>query len=836
LRKVIASTTLAAYDAAEQLKAIKWDMLIVDEAHHMLGSPVLLDFVQQLSQAVPSLLLLSAIPAQRREDDFLRLLGLLEPGRYQSDSKEEQEKFRILYAAQSDIGRRLRRLTRRVEALASGESTPDDVIGLARRLLDLPSLEDDAQLGSMIDSLDSSTGTLTEEARSIIHHVADRHRVNRRILRNRRTRLIEEGQLQPIQRKFKPHPYQPEQLEIELTGAVETILRTLQDKRVVAELLIPFTRVITHSTVLPSTAEAFLERLSGAETGKLNSKGLDFLAMGYMFGYEDWEDYADLVCMGIRPFLSDELVERAFESAKTWRRSKRGTARFERLTNFLNSKQQENPLPKLLVFAGFPEATEEVAKLLRIEFGNSAVKEFRHDLSQDEKEQNVRQFQATPKTWILVSDETGGEGRNFQFASELIHFDNPWYASRVEQRIGRLDRLGRERVRNDVVSNVIFSEGSIEDGLVRSYHSGLKVYDESISGLEFALRDVEQRIVEVALEGGYDALVDNVLELGKMAEQERAQDESEAVLDEASFELKAAERFRRVSQSPDGEKELEESFVNYFRTISSPKSAKEWHEPAWPVGVWKFSADNTLVQLPTLNKNQAGLVGEFKGTFRREIAQQRPELGFFNVGNPFFDGVIETLWQQPTARTYAVACTSAQHEGWTGLEFAFYAKPDLKMLEGNYGLANQATSLFTTKPIHLFFTTEGVYDAGGDVLLAIRQQLTKDLKGRTWWNLTKEKAQLPSQSLGGRDWQDTVQDIYKIARDTARQLFAERFGGVIEAETKRIAEQCRQLRQQGDDLSQRDIIPLQVLALSIENWSVELDSLGFLSVNEINVR
>src|SRR5205085_11639317 len=101
-RKVIVSTTHAAYDIPSELTGVRWDMVVVDEAHHLLASPVLYEFVQQLSEITPSLLLLSAIPAQRREDDFLRLLALLEPKRYVARTEGDVEHFRKLYAAQGD--------------------------------------------------------------------------------------------------------------------------------------------------------------------------------------------------------------------------------------------------------------------------------------------------------------------------------------------------------------------------------------------------------------------------------------------------------------------------------------------------------------------------------------------------------------------------------------------------------------------------------------------------------------------------------------------------------------------------------------------------------------
>lgn len=834
LQKVIASTTLAAYELPEELLKIAWDMVVVDEAHHLINSPMLYEFVRKLSRSAPSLLLLSAIPAQRREDDFLRLLALLEPDRYQSDSRIAQEEFRTLYSAQSTIGRRLRRLSRRIEGVSSGESTPEEVKELALSLMELPVVSEDKQLDRIIASIRIGESEFTDDARAIVHYVADRYRIHRRILRNRKTRLIEEGQLQLIQRRYAPFPYQPEQVEIELVEAVSTIIQELRQKKAPNDVMIPFFRTALQSLVLPTTARDFLERLADADSGTLNGQGIDYLAMGYMFGYEDWEVYADLVCIGVRRYLSDELAEHALARATAWCKSTKTVSRWGALVNLLKSRQQQTLLPKILIFAGFPGAAESLAKTLRAEFGKQAVKEFRFNLSQEEKELSVRQFQTNPATWLLVSDETGGEGRNFQFAAELVHFDTPWYVARVEQRIGRLDRLGREKFRADVVSNVIFNEGSAEEGLVCCYREGMKVYEQSISGLEFALREVERRIVEVAIDGGYEDLCGYVSELRQVAEQERAQDESESVLDEASFELRAAERYRKISHARDGDKSMEEAFVSYFRSISSERSVKEIHDPAFPRGIWKFMVDDARFgQLPFAEQASDGIQGEMKGTFLREIAQQRPELNFFNLGNPFFDAVIRSLLMHPTGRTYAIACCLSGHEPWLGFEYVFLATPDLKPLANNYGLVNQALSLFTLQPMHLFCDGLGNFTERAGELLTIRSKLKPEHKNHTWWNLTKEKSQLLPQLFGPREWQDAVSHTYKLAKDSARLIFRQRLALTLEAETARIAEQIRQAKGQPHRFAENEIEALRCLLNSVTNWNVELDSLGFLSVNEI---
>jgi ATP-dependent helicase HepA len=833
VQKAIVSTTHAAYDISDEISSVKWDMVIVDEAHHLLASPVLYNFVQLLSVGASSLLLLSAIPAQRRETDFLRLLSLLEPRRYRIETNSLKH-FRTLYEAQEDIGRRLRRTSRRLSDVESGDAAPDDALNMTRRLLELPLLSDDDKLNSMIDALDAQSNTFAEDVHSILHYVADNYRINRRILRNRRQRLIEEGQLQPIIRKFVPHPYRPEQLEIETADAFDSIIRGLHKDDAAFDLATPFARVALQSLVSPTSALELAQRLADAENEMLNERGKDFLAMGYIFGYEDWDDYCDLLCMGVRRFIPESLIDHALDRASAWQQSTRSMARLKELVKLLDSKRGSSRLPKILIFAGFPGVAGELAESLRSEFGNDAVKEFRYDMKQEEKEQNVRRFQVHPAAWLLVSDETGGEGRNFQFADELIHFDNPWYAARVEQRIGRLDRLGRDKFHMEVISHVFYNEGTVEAGLVRCYHEGLRVYDRSISGLEFALKDVEQSIIDVALQSGYDGLLDFAPELNKKAEQERAQNESEAVLDEASFELKTAKRFHKVSQAQHIESELESAFINYFRHISTEKSVKDVYEQGFAQGIWRFKADNVRYgRLPGLHTNQSGSLDEYKGTFRREIAQQRPELNFFSIGNQLFDSVVKSLTEYPTGRTYAVACSIPIRRPWIGFEFVFTAQPDSDILGNNYGLVNQAKSLFNAGPLHLFYSSEGSYADDQSELLQVRQSLADDKRNQNWWNLTKERSQLLSQSVGKQDWQHVVLQLHEVAKIKARQIMHERLDEKLKAEANRIREAVRQAQRQDEQTAQVDMKALQLLAVSLARWSIQLDGVGFLSINEL---
>ena len=88
---------------------------------------------------------------------------------------------------------------------------------------------------------------------------------------------------------------------------------------------------------------------------------------------------------------------------------------------------------------------------------------------------------------LLVSTECGGEGRNFEFCRRLVLFDLPWKPSVVEQRIGRLDRIGR-RIPVEVV--YFRPPTGLGRDVVRLFE-GLGLFREPLAGLETQLAHVQ---------------------------------------------------------------------------------------------------------------------------------------------------------------------------------------------------------------------------------------------------------------------------------------------------------------------------------------------------------
>jgi ATP-dependent helicase HepA len=121
---------------------------------------------------------------------------------------------------------------------------------------------------------------------------------------------------------------------------------------------------------------------------------------------------------------------------------------------------------------------------------------FHEELSPARRDTEVARFRAPDGPSLLVSTECGGEGRNFEFCRRLVLFDLPWKPSVVEQRIGRLDRIGR-RIPVDIV--YFRPPGGIGADVVRLFEA-LGIFREPVAGLEPQLAHVEGALEEIALD------------------------------------------------------------------------------------------------------------------------------------------------------------------------------------------------------------------------------------------------------------------------------------------------------------------------------------------------
>ena len=154
-----------------------------------------------------------------------------------------------------------------------------------------------------------------------------------------------------------------------------------------------------------------------------------------------------------------------------------------------------NAREKTLVFVAHRETLEMVRTALS-QRAQLATGAFHEDLSPARRDTEVALFRDPDGPSLLVTTESGGEGRNFEFCRRLVLFDLPWKPSLVEQRIGRLDRIGR-RIPVEIV--YFRPPPGIGADVVRVFET-LGLFREPLAGLEPQLAHVEAALDEIALD------------------------------------------------------------------------------------------------------------------------------------------------------------------------------------------------------------------------------------------------------------------------------------------------------------------------------------------------
>ncbi len=132
---------------------------------------------------------------------------------------------------------------------------------------------------------------------------------------------------------------------------------------------------------------------------------------------------------------------------------------------------------KVLVFSRFTATLEEIAR--RLTDSGIRFSIFQGSMSPGEKDHAVSEFQdGTP---VMLCSEIGGEGRNLQFCSTMVNYDLPWNPMKIEQRIGRIHRIGQTRPVH--VYNLCASE--------TAEHHILDVLDRRINMFELVIGEVD---------------------------------------------------------------------------------------------------------------------------------------------------------------------------------------------------------------------------------------------------------------------------------------------------------------------------------------------------------
>jgi len=194
-----------------------------------------------------------------------------------------------------------------------------------------------------------------------------------------------------------------------------------------------------------------------------------------------------------------------------------------------------DPTEKVIIFTHFRRTLEKLAELLQ-KMGVDFV-QYHGEMNMPSKNQAIADFESRAN--ILLSTEAAGEGRNLQFCRTMINFDIPWNPMRIEQRVGRIHRVGQTR---DVRIYNLSARGTVEDYLLEILDQKLNMFELVIGEMDMILgqiedeRDFEDLLVDAWLGAqNAEALRVNFDQLGVKLVEARKTHQKTQEYDEALF-------------------------------------------------------------------------------------------------------------------------------------------------------------------------------------------------------------------------------------------------------------------------------------------------------------
>lgn len=669
--------------------ALAWDFVIIDEVHKHLSNESHYELLHSISKQSNNILLLSATPVQQRKEEYLDLLRLLQPLKYDSFdiatfSELVGKQGRIIQKTAlilDDLGDFEEEISSSIDD-GDDPHESEDCEELFEEIHD--DLEEiceelnDSKLVELFEAINYAAEDLgVYQIKVVISYICGNYQVESNIIRNRRKILEvnDDGtRLFPI-RQLKEVSYALDKDK----NTYEAVCYELISEWVSSAAL------DVDSVVRPILGTFFSSPWAfQAQINQLVQSGIK-IDTNLISNAEKWVKTENHTLSIISDVLDDpDTYEPEYCS---------------RIISVLNLLYDELYDQKIVLFTNYTETFSAYRIALEKVFQPEEISFFGVEMSADEIEVNAYRFQNEESCRIMLCDYSGGEGRNFQCADYVLHIDLPWDANMIEQRIGRLDRLERDPARPIVTSVAIHTEDSFEDALFGFWNTGLKIFNQSLSGMEIIMKDINDQIIAAVEDDFKYGLFERIPQIIGLADSMRETVRKEQNYDAAGFMFRPmyTELKRLIDYYAQNENELFASTMTNWASLAgfngfggksgvviytaasfSPKSAinSQLIPPRW--NDYLNAEQNKFVNRvqDAYNKSKAikGQDRSIRGTFTRKQAIENDYLHFFAPGDEVFDCIVANAMNSCKGRSSAFAIP-AQYD-WKGLVFTWSMAPN----------------------------------------------------------------------------------------------------------------------------------------------------------------
>jgi superfamily II DNA or RNA helicase len=425
-----------------------FDYVIVDEAHYARNRETATNkLIRSLNDCAAHLALLTATPIQLNEDNLYQLMRLVDPDRF-----DDPDVFQRLLAANEPI----------IAAQFSLRRAPFD-LGAARSAIDrarAAQTNEDPVLSRAAEALAGDTPA--PDVRVELARAVERVSVlASTMVRSRKREVLEKRvQRDPYTLRVPLEPVEKGFYERVTRAILSRSTFIAGDRQSAIARFALITRQRQMASSMPAAARAWKENPSIAEQ------------LFEDFGIDD-----DIALDGLDLQIPDVATLEAADS------------KFKALRDHLKRRLETDPDEKFVLFSFFRGTLAYLAKRLERE----GLATFILQGGLESKDAVLAAFRNHDGSAILLSSEVGSEGIDLQFCRTLINYDLPWNPMKVEQRIGRLDRIGQAADRIHIINFVL--EETIEDRILNRLYDRIGVFRRAIGDLESILGDAVRELV-----------------------------------------------------------------------------------------------------------------------------------------------------------------------------------------------------------------------------------------------------------------------------------------------------------------------------------------------------
>jgi len=426
-----------------------FDMVVFDEAHHLRNPETQSNAGARLLRATAQhLLFLSATPIHLRNRDLFSLLTLIDPETFHDETALE------------DIIAANERLVHAREAILRGADVAQarEAVAAAARH---PLLKDLQQVAAITDTLARAQDPWDRAARAQIAARLEQANLLANLVNRTRRRDVQELR---VIRQVTAHKADMTPRERSVYDRI-----TMEVARYAAEVGMPpaFLKA-GPQRLLASSIPAALEHWRGGADFDLEDSEVD----------DEGDAVADRADEA-RPLVSRLRIAAAQEPSP--QEMAREDTKYATLLAALRDTARDAPGQKVILFSSFRATLTYLAQRLRADGVPVAVM---HGGTTG-RTGLIATFASSPDIRVLLSSEVGSEGVDLQFSRVIVNYDLPWNPMRVEQRIGRVDRMGQEA---DTVSVLnLMHRDTIDDIIYDRLYDRLRLCERALGGFEALL-------------------------------------------------------------------------------------------------------------------------------------------------------------------------------------------------------------------------------------------------------------------------------------------------------------------------------------------------------------